>query len=118
LLRFDRLNILWENFQKEGILLGRIKMKRYIKKYTQGFLFVILFPIMTEIMDGISNTGELRYWIALTCAFPVYSYFLLDSSKEFDESKMFSRVNFSMYFFVLLGMISSLICMVSVGLFK
>lgn len=118
MLRFDRSNILWENFQNEGILLGRIKMKRYIKKYTQGFLFVILFLIMNEIMDGISNTGELKYWIALAFAFPVYSYFLLDSSKEFDENKMFSRVNFIMYFFVLLGMISSLICMVSVGLIQ
>ncbi|MFJ7886742.1 hypothetical protein ACIQYL_01485 [Lysinibacillus xylanilyticus] len=93
-------------------------MKRYIKKYTQGFLFMILFPIIIGIMDGIGNTKELKYWIALAFAFPVYSYFFLDSSKEFDKNKMFSRVNFIMYFFVLLGMISSLICMVLVGLIK
>lgn len=52
-------------------------MKRYIKKYTQGFLLMILFPIITGIMDGIRNTGELKYWIALAFAFPVYSYFFL-----------------------------------------
>ncbi|MFJ6266376.1 hypothetical protein ACIQGW_15490 [Lysinibacillus xylanilyticus] len=103
----------------KNLFLGRIKMKRYIKKYTQGFLFMILFPILTGIMDGISNTGELKYWIALAFSLPVYSYFLLDSSKEFDiKNKMFSRVNFIMFIFVLLGMISSLICMVLIGLIK
>lgn len=93
-------------------------MKRYIKKYSQGFLFAIMFPILNGIMDGIGNTGELKYWIVLAFTFPVYSYLLLDNSKEFDENKMFSRVNFIKGFFVLLGIISSLICMVLVGLIK
>jgi hypothetical protein len=101
------------------LFLGRIKMKRYIKKYTQGFLFMILFQIMAGIIERISNTGELKYWIVLAFSFPVYSYFLLDSSKEFDKkNKMFSRVNFIMFIFILLGMISSLICMVLIGLIK
>ncbi len=98
------------------LFLGSIKMKRYIKKYTQGFLFMILFPIMTGLMDEIGNTRELKYWIALSFSFPVYSYFFLDSSKEF--YKVNKRENFIMFFFVLLGMISSLICMVLVGLIK
>lgn len=93
-------------------------MKLYLKKYTQGFLFAILFPIMFEVTEGISDTGDLKYWIVLVLVLPVFLYCQMDFSKEFMKNKMFSRANFIMYFFVFLGIISSLICMVLVGLFK
>jgi len=67
---------------------------------------------MFEITEGISNTGELKYWIVLAFVLPVFLYFSMDVSKEFMKNNMFSRVNFIMYFFVLLRIISSLICMV------
>ncbi|MFC9542564.1 hypothetical protein ACFTQ7_22235 [Lysinibacillus sp. NPDC056959] len=73
-------------------------MKLYLKKYTQGFLFAILLPIMFEITEGISNTGELKYWIVLALVLPVFLYFQMDFSKEFMKNNMFSRVNFIMYF--------------------
>jgi len=92
-------------------------MKRYIKKYAQGFLFAIMFPIYNALWELSWNGEEWKHWLAMALILPVVVYISLDFNKEFMKVRFFSKESVFMYVFLGLGTISCMAVGTIVGLF-
>lgn len=92
-------------------------MEKYIKKYTQGFVLAIMFPIFNALWELSWNDGVWKHWIALALTLPAVLYFLSEFSKEFTKFRFFSKVSFFMYVFSGLGIISAIVAGFLVGWF-